>query len=150
MRPLVGDERASFGVLDRDECLLLLKWEAIGRLAVQQEDGGAPIVVPVNFVLLDGETVCIRLDLGEIAQRAIARPVSFQVDRFDWYRRIGWSVLVQGAARLLTQHEGDQLEVGPEPWAPGEHPLLVRIEPEKITGRRIELADSPLDARGYR
>jgi nitroimidazol reductase NimA-like FMN-containing flavoprotein (pyridoxamine 5'-phosphate oxidase superfamily) len=149
MRPLLTDQRATLGVLDRDECLLLLKWEAIGRLAVQQDDG-APIVVPLNFVLLDGDRVCFRLDPGATARQAMAKPVSFQVDRFDWYRRIGWSVLVQGTAQLLTDEEGEALEVGPEPWAPGERPLLVRITPDQITGRRIELADSPLDGRAYR
>ena len=149
MRPLIKDERATLGVLDRDECLLLLKWEAIGRLAVQQE-GGAPVVVPVNFVLLDGDTVCFRLDVGATAMQAIAHPVSFQADRFDWYRHVGWSVLVQGTAELMTEQEGEQLEVGPEPWAPGERPLLVRIRPDHITGRRIELPDSPLDGRAYR
>ena len=108
MRSLAQDERSVFGALDREECLVLLRWESVGRLAVGR-DGFAPVVVPVNFVL-DGDTILFRTDAGDTALRLFEGPASFQVDRFDWYRRIGWSVLLQGTAQLLTGDEADALD----------------------------------------
>ena len=40
----------------------------------------------------------------------IQNPPVFEVDRFDWFRRIGWSVLVQGTAQLLTIDEEEDLD----------------------------------------
>jgi nitroimidazol reductase NimA-like FMN-containing flavoprotein (pyridoxamine 5'-phosphate oxidase superfamily) len=147
MRPLAQDERAVFGALDREECLLLLRWESVGRLAVGR-DGFAPVVVPVNFVL-DGDTILFRTDVGDTTMRLFESPASFQVDRFDWYRRIGWSVLIQGNAQLLTADEADALDTEVLPWAPGERELVVRIVPESISGRRVELVSAVVDPRGY-
>jgi uncharacterized protein len=148
MRPLAKDERAVLGALDREECLLLVRWESVGRLAVARQ-GFAPVVVPVNFVL-DGDTILFRTDVGDTTLRLFENPASFQVDRFDWYRRIGWSVLIQGNAQLLTPEEADALEADVVPWAPGERELVVRIVPESISGRRVELVSAMVDPRGYR
>jgi hypothetical protein len=35
------------------------------------------------------------------------------------------------------------------PWAPGNRELLVRLVPESISGRRIELVSAVADPRGY-
>jgi len=147
MRTIQQDDRAVLGALDREECLVLLRWECVGRLAAARA-GFAPVVVPVNFVL-DGEAILFRTDIGDTALRLFENPASFQVDRFDWYRRIGWSVLVQGTPRLLTDGESEGLAVDLVPWAPGDRGLLVRLEPEEISGRRIELRPGSVDRRGY-
>ena len=84
---------------------------------------------------------------AEKLDRLHREPVSFQVDRFAWFRRIGWSVLVQGAA--VDVPPGVRSAADLEPWAPGEHETLIRIVPTLITGRRIELSTGPLDCRGY-
>jgi len=148
MRTISQDERAVFGALDREECLVLLRWESLGRLAVARP-GFAPVVVPVNFVL-DDDAILFRTDIGDTALQLFENPCSFQVDRYDWYRRIGWSVLVQGTAQLLTPEESDGLDDVLSPWAPGERELLVRITSESISGRRIELAPATVDSRAYR
>ena len=149
MKAVHEDDRATLNALDREECLTLLRWESIGRIGVSRP-GQAPLVLPVNFELIDDDQIHFRCDIGEMALHMLDQPVGFEVDRFDWYRHIGWSVLVQGTAQLLTAEEEDQLDVRPEPWAPGERPLLVRIVPDSITGRRIELHSRDLDGRGYR
>lgn len=152
MRKLDQDERTVIGVLDREECLTLLRWESVGRLAVARS-GEAPIVVPVNFVLDGGTaTILFRTDAGDTTERLLENRASFQVDRFDWYRRIGWSVLVQGTAHLLTpEEEAAALGVSSDlsPWAPGGHRLLVRLVPDMVSGRRIELRSVAVDRRGY-
>ena len=131
--------------LARDECLSLLALELVGRVATASEDG-APDVVPVNYVLHEGAPI-FRTHDGTALERLQRGPVSFEVDRFDWFHHTGWSVLVQGVAKVVALEEVSGLEL--ESWAPGRQMRFVRIEPTRITGRRIELHQDPTDAAGY-
>jgi len=136
--------------LDTDECASLLTLEAVGRLAVGNGDE-APDVVPVNFVVRDGDPV-FRSHGGVLLERVLQSPVSLEVDRFDWFHRTGWSVLVRGVAQLVDPAETDDVLTGDDDldtWVPGDQPLLVRIRVERMTGRRIVLDQVPLDGRGY-
>jgi uncharacterized protein len=133
----------TFEVLDVDECLHLVRWEAVGRVAFSDAHD-APAVLPVNFAIA-GDAVVFRTD-SVLAQRLSGQPVSFQVDRVDTYRRVGWSVLIRGRAELVDAADTD---VRVEAWAPGEHPAVVRIVPTEVTGRRLELVHGPVDERGY-
>lgn len=145
MKSLTNDERAQMGALDVEECLVLLRWEVIGRLAVAIP-GAAPSVVPINFAV-DGNTVVFRTGEGEKLDHLRENLVSLQVDRFDWFRRIGWSILVQGVAQECDAIEAEALDLAP--WAPGEMHHVIRIVPTSITGRRLELAPSTFEPRGY-
>ena len=140
------DDRVSMNVLDPDECMVLLRWEVVGRLAVSIPDQ-APSVVPVNFAV-DRGTIVFRTGDGEKHDHLVGQAVSFQADRFDWYRRIGWSVLVQGIAEECDPADVEDVELSP--WAPGSLHHTIRILPTSVTGRRIALESAPLDARGYR
>jgi uncharacterized protein len=144
MRQIDSDDRTTMGALDVEECLVLLRWENIGRLAVGVR-GEAPLVVPVNFVVHE-DSVVFRSDDGTKLDRLREQPVSLQVDRFDQYRRIGWSVLVRGVAHEIDPTE---VELTVDAWAPGGKPHWVRIVPTAISGRRLELRDALLDRRGY-
>jgi len=145
MRQIDSDERTTMGALDVDECLVLLRWENIGRLAVCAP-GEAPLVVPVNFALHGGDIV-FRSDEGTKLERLRRLPVSLQVDRFDQFRRIGWSVLVRGTAVEIDAPDIPDVEL--ETWAPGVKSHWVRIVPTAITGRRLELVNTVADPRGY-
>lgn len=144
----IPDER-ELVELDDEECATLLALEAVGRLAVGHA-GAAPEVVPVNFVVRDGDPV-FRSHDGVLLDHVLGAPVSLQVDRFDWFHRTGWSVLVRGVAGLLEPEEFERLpgDDDLDPWVPGDQPRLVRIRTERVTGRRIELHQIPLDGRGY-
>ena len=145
MRQIDSDERTTMGALDVEECLVLLRWENIGRLAIGVR-GEAPLIVPVNFAVQD-RTVVFRSDDGTKLDRLREQPVSFEADRFDQYRRIGWSVLVRGIAHEIDSVEVSDLEI--DPWAPGSKAHWVRIVPTAISGRRLELRDLLGDRRGY-
>ena len=138
------DEQVAMNVLDVDECMVLLRWEVVGRLAVAIP-GQAPSVVPVNYTV-DNGTIVFRTGAGEKHDHLVGQPVSLQADRYDWYRRIGWSVLVQGVAEEVDDSAVDE---APVPWAPGSKEHLIRIVPTKVTGRRIVLETAPLDGRAY-
>jgi nitroimidazol reductase NimA-like FMN-containing flavoprotein (pyridoxamine 5'-phosphate oxidase superfamily) len=132
--------------IDPNECWELLGRCTVGRLAVNLDHRG-PLVVPVNFVLVDGYVV-FRSDPGTKLGLIEAGPVSFQVDSIDHGHHTGWSVLVRGVA-----HEADGWElpaVALEPWAGGEKAHWVRLLPTAITGRRVVAGELPYDDRGYR
>ena len=145
MRQIDSDERTTIEALDVEECLVLLRWENIGRLAVAAH-GEAPLVVPVNFVLHDAH-VFFRAGDGVMLDRIREHPVSLQADRFDQYRRIGWSVLVRGVAHEIDPAEVSGVEI--DTWAPGTKSHWIRVVPTAISGRRLELSDPLADRRGY-
>jgi hypothetical protein len=62
------------------------------------------------------------------------------VDRIDEAFSEGWSVLVRGPARAVTDpDEAARLDeqAYTTPWAGGPRDLWLRIEPVAVTGRRI-------------
>lgn len=127
------------------ECLALLAGRSVGRLVVVHEDG--PQAFPVNYVL-DGHTVAVRTDPGTTLDWATLGRVAFEVDDIDEERHQGWSVLVQGVGRDVT----DGVDAWSErlrahelhPWAGGERRHWVAIASPRITGRRIgHQLDSP-------
>ncbi len=101
--------------------------------------GERPQVLPVNYAVLDGD-VAFRTGVNTVlAAGTDDRTVAFEADEIDDLMESGWSVQVVGRAR----HVYDQAEVAnvferlSDPWAPGTRPLVVRITPEEITGRRF-------------
>lgn len=131
--------------IPREECLRLLRTHGVGRFAAARP-GGAPLVVPVNY-LLDGDVVVFRSGRGSKLNALFGRPVSFQVDQIDPFRHTGWSVLVTGWGYEASHWETSHLEL--VTWAPGERGHWVRIVPEAVTGRRIQFPDLFVDPRGY-
>jgi nitroimidazol reductase NimA-like FMN-containing flavoprotein (pyridoxamine 5'-phosphate oxidase superfamily) len=117
-------------------------WEAaattvVGRLAVIID--GAPEIYPVNYVV-DERTIVFRTGPGTKLRAAAAAPVvTFEVDSVDEARRMGWSVVIQGRAKEITDPaELRQVsERGLEVWTPAERPVWIRITPTRVTGRGI-------------
>lgn len=142
------DPEPDVGTLDEltpDACLALVGTMSIGRVAVAA-DGGAPLVVPVNYVL-DGEVVVFRTAPGTEVLDFLGTPMSFQVDLLDPTHHTGWSVLIRGRGAEAADREVRHLTV--ESWAPGDRSRWVRVMPNEVTGRRIRLPDAVRDPRGY-
>jgi uncharacterized protein len=132
MRVLTEGEAKTFEELDRDECLRMLGWESIGRLATCVS-GRGPEIVPINFAL-EGDTVVFRCAPSRAAKLA-GRHASFEIDRVDHFHGLGWSVVVSGILRRIPEDAyPDGIVV---PWAPGDRHALLRLEPDEVTGRRI-------------
>lgn len=133
--------------LTKDECLELVRSQAVGRIAVARPDGRGPLVVPVNFVL-DGDAIVFRSGLGA-KLAALLGPASFEVDHVDDVSHTGWSVLFTGRAFQATPWEVGHVHV--EPWVSGPKRHWVRLVPDEITGRRIVLEPVEVvrDGRGY-
>ncbi len=132
-----------FETLDVDSCLELLGQAEIGRLAFV--DDGAPVVLPVNY-LLDRGAVVVRTAEGSKLSAAVRQErVAFEIDSLDVHARSGWSVLVKGvAAEIWESRELDLARGLPlEPWAPGTKDHYLVILSTSITGRRITAPAEP-------
>jgi uncharacterized protein len=131
------DARTGIHVMDRDECLVAMSGEQVGRLAVVA--GGAPVIYPVNFVL-DGEDIVFRSDPGSKVNAGLRSPVCFEVDHLDPRTREGWSVVVTGRLEEALPHRPEAwkriMALPLENWA-GEKQHLYRIVGGRITGRRV-------------
>jgi nitroimidazol reductase NimA-like FMN-containing flavoprotein (pyridoxamine 5'-phosphate oxidase superfamily) len=132
------NRKGRFEELSHAECLELLGAKRVGRVAMCGAD--VPQVFPVNYTMRHG---CILFRTAPQTQMAIllrdSSAAAFQVDEIDDYLQCGWSVLLSGRASHVTE-PGEPIVEGmdqPEPWANGLRTLLIRIDPEKITGRRV-------------
>jgi nitroimidazol reductase NimA-like FMN-containing flavoprotein (pyridoxamine 5'-phosphate oxidase superfamily) len=141
----------SMQVLTVRECVELLGEHSLGRLAFVGKVGVMPLILPVNYVI-DEDSPVFRSDPGSKLTAAIlGAPVAFEVDGdFDERNHTGWSVVVHGHARAVTDpDEIARLERSSlVPWAPGAKMHFVRIQPGVISGRRIssthiDLSDLP-------
>ncbi len=124
--------------LNEEECRGLLSTHGVGRLAVPTE--GAPVIVPVNYSIVD-DAVVFRTRADSVPAQGRGREVAFEVDRVDDALSQGWSVLVRGRAEAVTDPDSVRRFVEraySEPWAGGERDLWMRIEPTAVTGRRID------------
>lgn len=125
-----------------DECLQLLRGQAVGRLGVVVD--GRPVIFPVNYVL-DGQVIVFRSDPGSKLSASSLDRVCFESDEIDPSRREGWSVVVHGIGREFTDAL-DATSVREQAmalttWVSGEKGHWVRIVAPSITGRRIRHDD---------
>ena len=129
-------DRNGLEVLTRDECLRLLGTAVLGRIAVSTS---VPTILPVNFHF-DGSRILVRTGRGTKLDAAIRNAVvAFEVDDVDPLSHAGWSVVVTGVARELT--DPDELaETRRRPlarWAPGPDDRVIAISTVMVSGRRI-------------
>ncbi|MCX4966118.1 pyridoxamine 5'-phosphate oxidase family protein [Streptomyces sp. NBC_00654] len=128
---------AALRVLDEDESRALLSQGGVGRVATDTPDG--PVIAPVNYIVSNGE-IFYRTALGAAPSSAGVREVCFEVDRIDDAFRRGWSVLVVGQGRFVTDAAEVRALEAAAPglaWAGEDRPIWLAITPHRITGRRI-------------
>ena len=134
--PVAIDITSRMGVLDEATCVKLLESTPIGRVGFSTDDG--LLVLPVNFKWHENSVVFRTLEGQKLAAAAEHQHVCFEVDHWDAATRTGWSVVVQGVAREVTNWGEDvQLDqIGLVPWAKDAwRPIWVRIEPTAVSGR---------------
>lgn len=130
-------DRNGLDILDRGESLALLGTASVGRLGITF--GALPTIVPVNFRLI-GEEIVLRTTIGTKLDAATCnRIVAFEVDAIDAFAHTGWSVVVVGLAREVTDAaERAALDPSRIPrWAPVDSDRVVAISTEMVTGRRL-------------
>ncbi|WP_335939592.1 DUF1918 domain-containing protein [Streptomyces sp. PTD5-9] len=127
--------------LSPDECRVRLSTHGVGRVTVSTPDG--PAIIPVNYEVVD-DAVAFRTAPGSVTAAAVGTDVAFEVDHIDEAMSQGWSVLVVGPARVVSEpgavrRLADRAHT--EPWAGGERGMWICVQPTRLTGRRIGPAE---------
>ncbi|MEU8652460.1 pyridoxamine 5'-phosphate oxidase family protein [Streptomyces sp. NPDC048737] len=127
--------------LGEEECRALLSTHGVGRVSLTTQHG--PAVFPVNYEVVDG-TIAFRTAPDTALATAVGHEVAFEADHIDEAMSQGWSVLVVGPARAVTDPAAVRRldeRAHSAPWAGGRRTLWVVITVERLTGRRITPAD---------
>lgn len=130
-------DRHGLEVLSRERCLELLREVPVGRVGLSVD--ALPVVLPVNFVLA-GDEIIFGTSEGKKARAARWETiVAFEADGWDPLGHTGWSVLVQGRARLLgSPGELERARSLPlRAWAGVTEPRYVAIRTDLVNGRRL-------------
>ena len=138
-----AESRSELFQLTESTCLALLAVQHVGRLVIPGDD---PYIVPVNYTAIDG-VVVFRTERRPVIDAIHDRPVVFEVDMFDDRSKSGWSVVIRGRAHdITTQTDLDRdgvIGTVPRPWASGARDCVVRVTPERVTGRLLRGAIAP-------
>jgi len=124
--------------LSTQESMTLLRDKSyVGRVAFVVD--GEPFILPVNY-LAEGDSVVFSTGKGtKLALLGAGAQVAFEVDNSRPFDHAGWSVVVHGTARDVTDpDEVERLRRGPlKSWAKQASQHWVRISIAEITGRRL-------------
>jgi nitroimidazol reductase NimA-like FMN-containing flavoprotein (pyridoxamine 5'-phosphate oxidase superfamily) len=125
--------------MDRDDCLARLRaLHYLGRVGFVSR-AGRPLVLPVNYVV-DGDSVVFSTaEDSELGALVAGTEVAFEIDEIRALYHAGWSVVVQGRVRPVTEPaELARLRRGPlRSWAVGARERWVRISIDEISGRVV-------------
>ncbi len=127
--------------LERAEALRLLGAAPFGRIVFTVR--ALPAIRPVNHLLVD-DTVVIRTHDGAALTAAalggddIGVVVAYEADAIDPVTRLGWSVVVTGFARPVTDPARlARYRALLSPWVTASMDHLVAIQPDLVTGYRL-------------
>jgi nitroimidazol reductase NimA-like FMN-containing flavoprotein (pyridoxamine 5'-phosphate oxidase superfamily) len=124
-------------LLGTDECIGLLRTNSFGRVGMRLADD--PVILPVFYAIVDDEVV-FRTDPGtKLIAAVLETRVAFEIDD----RADGWSVLVIGRAHEVRNPSPEMTAIETpldDFWPAGERERFVRIEIERVTGRRLRRA----------
>lgn len=129
--------------LPQEECAALLRGAVVGRLGVIID--GKPEVFPVCHVYEDGCVIFPTND-GTKMHAALRWPwVCFEVDAIDPDGMTARSVMVSGRAEEISDTAVIEraASIRTLPWRTEQTVRWVRIVPDQVTGRRIDV-DAPL------
>ncbi len=126
--------------LERGEAIRLLAGVAYGRVVFSRD--ALPAIRPVNHLVEQDGRIVIRMQPAN-RPTALIRPlqqivVAYEADDIDSVLHIGWSVVVTGLARTVT----DSVRVARyeqllRPWADETPAAVVEIEPTIVSGVRL-------------
>nr|WP_051945331.1 pyridoxamine 5'-phosphate oxidase family protein [Streptacidiphilus rugosus] len=127
--------------LDTAEALQLLAGVSLGRVVFTRD--ALPAIRPVNHLVEDGEII-IRTHEGAALTNAAGQGspdgivVAYEADQIDPATHTGWSVVVTGYARLVTDpDDAERYARQLHPWVDQAMDCTIRIHPEEVTGFRL-------------
>lgn len=128
----------SLAAVDRDEALSLLGSVDMGRIVFTRD--ALPAIRPVNHAVLGGHLV-IRTHEGAALARAVGPDgavVAYEADSIDPATHQGWSVVVTGVARLVTDPvRARRYERLVAPWLTSPMKYAVLLSLDEVDGFRM-------------
>ena len=137
--------------LSLSRCEALLRAGVFGRVGFTTPAG--PLVVPVNYSVVDSSVIVRTSAHGELARYGVDTVVAFEVDHVDLAQHRGWSVVGRGRAEAVGDTaalERIRAVWEPRPWVSVAEPVWVRIRCTELTGRQIGDGWDPLRDLPYR
>ncbi|THA75631.1 DNA-binding protein [Streptomyces sp. A0642] len=131
--------------LDESESWTLLGDHGVGRVALVGGDG--PVVLPLNYQVLDGEVVFSTAEHSPLAA-ADGTDIAFEADHIDDAFSRGWSVLLVGSVHAVADEEAARrlrAAAYSTPWAGEGREHVMVLSPRRVTGRRIVVPGAPGD-----
>ncbi|WP_246124325.1 pyridoxamine 5'-phosphate oxidase family protein [Nocardia bhagyanarayanae] len=130
--------------LTREQALELLARAPFGRVVYTRD--ALPAIRPVNHLLDDGLLI-VRTRLASQFSTAVQSRsgvvVAYEADDIDIHRRTGWSVVITGIARPVTDPTRiTRYEQLLQPWIGSPMDGVIEIEPTLVSG--IRLIDNPI------
>ena len=134
-----GIDDRHFEELTRGESLRLLASVPVGRVTFSHR--ALPTIRPVNH-LVTSDQIIIRADLGTALSGEVepygGMVVAYEGDMLEAEDRAGWSVVVVGRARRITdQAAADRYRQALHRWVSGPTADVLAIQPEIVTGFRL-------------
>lgn len=128
--------------LTREQALALLGSVSLGRIVFTRD--ALPAIRPVNHALIDGKLV-IRTHEGAALTAAAGKHgvvVAYEADAIDPDTHLGWSVVVTGFARLVTDPQTlARYETLLTPWISTRMECAVVIQLDQVDGFWLTSAD---------
>ncbi|WP_433192573.1 pyridoxamine 5'-phosphate oxidase family protein [Nocardia sp. CA-107356] len=126
--------------LDRATALELLATVPVGRVVFSRN--ALPAIRPVNHIVEEDGLVIVRTRLASRLTSAVHANsgvvVAYQADEIDPHLRTGWSVVVTGLARTITDPTRiARYERLLHSWADGIMDTVIEIEPALVSGIRL-------------
>nr|WP_198428167.1 pyridoxamine 5'-phosphate oxidase family protein [Nocardia bovistercoris] len=126
--------------LTQDEALDLLAATPLGRVVFTRN--ALPAIRPVNHLVEPDGRIIVRTRLatrfGGAVRANAGVVVAYEADEIDPVRRLGWSVVVTGVARQVTDPVlVARFEQLLRPWVGQVMDTVIAIEPTIVTGIRL-------------
>ena len=132
------DEQMQLRQVSRTRALELLGSVNLGRLVFTHE--ALPAIRPVNH-LVECESIIVRATAGAAIISAANRHgivVAYEADSIDPDSHVGWSVIVVGTARLLTDDSAAaRYRTRLKPWVSGPVDDVITISSDLVTGYEL-------------
>ena len=131
-------ESSHIEIMDENECFELLKTQSVGRLGIVADS--RPLIFPVNYVF-DDYAIVFKTTIGTKFEHSALNSVSFEVDSLDYVNRSGWSIMVDGVGREITNAidniSESERHLQFDSWVNEEDEHYIRIHINSISGRKI-------------
>ncbi|MET7768331.1 pyridoxamine 5'-phosphate oxidase family protein [Nocardia sp. NPDC005366] len=136
----IDDPGRAVHKLSRTEALRLLARTSVGRVVFTRN--ALPAIRPVNHLVEPDGSVIVRTRLAAPLTTAVRGNsgvvVAYEADEIDLDRRTGWSVVVTGVARPVTDPDLiAKYERLLRPWVDQVMDTVISIEPTIVSGIRL-------------